>query len=105
MPERPEGYHGDETALYGTRDETDMQHWGREKDSGAGRMPVTRTLPRERGRVKQRSHETDGQRAGMQCMSSSMKSGPVPMGSGSRAHMKEWLGGGGAADTYNQGPA
>ena len=57
MPERPDGYHGDETALYGTRDETDMQHWGREKDSGAGRMPVTRTLPRERGRVKQRSHE------------------------------------------------
>jgi len=45
MPERPDGYHGDETALYGTRDETDMQHWGREKDSGAGRMPVTHPLP------------------------------------------------------------
>ena len=46
-----------------------MPHGDREKDRGAGRRPVTRTTPRERGRVKQRSHEAEGQTAGMSGMS------------------------------------
>ena len=79
---------------------------------GTGRRTAARAAnpchaprPRERVRVKQRSHEAEGQKAEMSGMSSSMKQGPVPMAPGSRAHMKEGLCGGRAVDTYDQGPA
>ena len=93
--------------LYGNRDVGDMSRGDREKDRGAGRMLVTRTSPSASGAalsspaMKQRARQQGCQA----CRSSSMKLGALPSALACRGHMKEGLGGRGAADTYNQGPA
>ena len=84
-----------------------MSRGDREKDRGAGRMPVTRTpAPTSGAALSSAAMKQRARQQGCQaCRSSYMKPGAVPSALACRGHMKEGLGGGGAADTYNQGPA